>query len=432
MQKQGSECRQRWLSPPLLLVGVVLSFVACCLAGRLVSQHALFPRFTRFYLQISPETLLYPTSHQVQALGRRYLERDRVAVIVGGNSVLRGCGQVPEQLWTRQLQEELGDGYRVLNLALNGAFPAEFGGTAAEILARDFPKLIFISYLSMNLIVPTAPLAADVREAAIPNETFYGYFFWEAHTKGLLPEDARRHAAIAARAASRAGDAAFEEQLRGLRVDALSFSRDLWTAVALHSFCTLWVRPELSPAPFTRPRLRLPDLDGRKMPPECLRSPAYAAPLVADLRAQISRSKDLERLAQSGPVLKDNEFMHLPPGLRGRTLMLVVPYSPYYRAQLTLAEQEEYRHGQSALVRELNKVGFPALEAGTDYTAEDFADCKHLAESGGKKLATEVAPAVRLLAQRLGYVPPTSDAKVVTCGVRTTTVEDRHRRTGPP
>ena len=65
--------------------------------------------------------------------------------VVGGNSVLYGAGQRGQELWTRHLQARLGDGYRVLNLALPGCHPAEFGGTAAEMLARDFPRLIFVS-----------------------------------------------------------------------------------------------------------------------------------------------------------------------------------------------------------------------------------------------------------------------------------------------
>jgi len=43
------------------------------------------------------------------------------------------------------------------------------------------------------------------------------------------------------------------------------------------------------------------------------------------------------------------------------------------------------------------------LEAGETYTADDYADASHLAESGGAKLAAELAPKVRGLARRLGY-----------------------------
>ena len=409
MLKQGTAGQRGWLSPPLLLLGVLASFVACCVAGRLASQQNPFPHFRRFYRQISTESQFYPTSHQVQALGRSRLDRDRIAVLVGGNSILRGSGQVPEKLWTCYLQDELGNGYRVLNLAQNGAYPAEFGGTAAEILARDYPKLIFVtSSLSMGSVF-TALRSPKARVAAIPSESFYGYFFWEAYTKGLLPADARRRAAIAAVAATRAGDAGFQEQLRGLSVDALSYSRVLWTALAYSYFCTVWVRPEVSQPPFTQPRRKLPDLDGTKFPPEFLRSAAYADPLVADMRAQIRIGKELDQRARAGAVLRDNEMLFLPAALQGHTLMLVVPYSPYYVARLTHAEQADYRFVQSVLARELRRVGFPTVEAGAGYTPADYADCKHLAESGGKKLAAEVAPAVRRLARQLGYLTGNKD-----------------------
>jgi hypothetical protein len=55
------------------------------------------------------------------------------------------------------------------------------------------------------------------------------------------------------------------------------------------------------------------------------------------------------------------------------------------------------------LVRELERIGLAALEVEASYGEEDFVDRVHLSEAGGRKLAAEVAPAVRRLARRLGY-----------------------------
>jgi hypothetical protein len=302
------------------------------------------------------------------------------------------------------LQDELGEDYRVLNLAQNGAYPLEFGGTAAEILARDFPKLIFLTGMSLHTAGPPAALPAGAREACIPQGSGYDYFFWEAYFKGLVPADSKRRAAIASRLAERARAPAFQEQTRGLRVDALTYSRDLWTSLAAARCSTIWVRQELALPPFTRPRRSYPDLDGRKLPPEHLRSAAYIAPIVADLRAQAAHSKAIQRLALNGPLFEGNELLFLPAGLRGRTLVLVLPYSPSFVARLTPDEQADYRAGQALIVRELGRIGIDAIESGVGFTAEDYADCDHPAESGGRKQAAEVAPAVRRLARRLGYV----------------------------
>ena len=60
-------------------------------------------------------------------------------MIVGGNSILHGYGQNADQIWTRHLQELLGDRYCVLNLAMRGGFPAEFAGPIAEALSSRYP-----------------------------------------------------------------------------------------------------------------------------------------------------------------------------------------------------------------------------------------------------------------------------------------------------
>jgi hypothetical protein len=84
--------------------------------------------------------------------------------------------------------------------------------------------------------------------------------------------------------------------------------------------------------------------------------------------------------------------------------VLIAHESPHYVKQLAPAEQEAYRDLAVRQVRLLEKAGFPALEVGRDYDAENFVDRCHLSETGGLRLAAEVAPKVRELARRLGYL----------------------------
>jgi len=109
-----------------LLAGVVFAFVGCCVAGRLLSQRNPYKWFTRFHAYIHPTTYVYPTASQVRVLARERLDPNKIAVIVGGNSILHGHGQRVEHVWTRRLQKLLGDDYCVLNLAVFSAEPAEF------------------------------------------------------------------------------------------------------------------------------------------------------------------------------------------------------------------------------------------------------------------------------------------------------------------
>ncbi len=77
--------------------------------------------------------------------------------------------------------------------------------------------------------------------------------------------------------------------------------------------------------------------------------------------------------------------------------------SPPYRALLSPADQALHDAVSTETVRRLERLGFSAQEIGRDYTTADYADLCHLVASGGAKMAAEVAPQVRALAQRLGY-----------------------------
>ena len=150
---------ERVLAPRLLLVGVAASFLACCVAGRLLSHVNCLCDFTRFHLHIDYQSLYYPTVSQVRSLARDTLDPDKVVVVLGGNSILQGFGQGAAGNWTRHLQELLGDRFQVLNLALPNAAPFEFGAVAAEVLARDHPRLLLLSHTTWPLtrsVIPTA------------------------------------------------------------------------------------------------------------------------------------------------------------------------------------------------------------------------------------------------------------------------------------
>src|SRR5262249_38079452 len=114
---------ERLLAPWALLVGVAAAFLGCCLAGHLASRRNHLHHFGRFHLMRPPEPLYYPTVGQVRQFARSHYDRDKVLVIVGGSSVLHGTGQRAGHVWTDRLQEELGDGYQILNLALRGGRP---------------------------------------------------------------------------------------------------------------------------------------------------------------------------------------------------------------------------------------------------------------------------------------------------------------------
>src|SRR5262249_2142638 len=128
-------------------------------------------------LMHSAEGLYYPTVCQVRQLAKSRLDPGKVVVIVAGSSVMHGTGQRADQLWSKRLQELLGEQYQVINLAMRKGTTAEFGGVAAEFRARDFKKIILISDVLPGQMHPD------------PSGFHYNYFFWDAHSRGLLVKD---------------------------------------------------------------------------------------------------------------------------------------------------------------------------------------------------------------------------------------------------
>jgi hypothetical protein len=392
---------ERLVSPRALLLGVMASFLGCCAAGAWYTRHNVYGSFDRFHPWIAPETLHYPSAGQVMALARARLDRDKVAVIVGGNSVLHGVGQRAELLWTKALQAQLGDDYRVINLAMRGASPAEFGGVVAEALSGEYRKIVYVTLTGFGSGGP-------------PDGFAYQYLYWDAKGRGLLGEYPEREAALRyyARAAQRDPEKMAELARRG-RVNAYLYFNDLWNALAYAHFSAVW-HPGSGTHLF-RPRKRYADPDLGPPPMAARYRPELEAVESTRLHGWLRNGGAMIRgyhLAPGQPDVLDpsrspmcQELWGAIPGpFRARTLLLIHSDSPHYLKQLTPAEQEAYHDLAVRQVRVLELAGFASLEVGHGYGIEDYVDRAHLGESGGLKVAAEVAPKVRELARRLGYL----------------------------
>jgi hypothetical protein len=376
-------------SPRALLLGVAFSFAACCVGGEVVSRHDVFRCFGRFHTQISPESYYYPPLRQVTALARDRAGSGKVLVIVGSNSILHGSGQPEAELWTRHLQEQLGDDYRVVNLAMKGAFPAEFGGVVAEVLSREHERVILITCLGSNGVALGEPEGAA-----------YRYLFWEAYHRGLLRDHPDRERRLQALREKYRDDETFAELQRQMRVDRVTSSRDLWTAAHYHLANTVWsahVRGSV-----LRPLKSYPDVDPFSLPALGLHYPAWAERReLGYVRSASGQSPEvLGDPAQWGAAL----LAAFPEPDRKRTLVVGICDSPYYVDRLEPTEWARYRAIVPSYLPAIERLGFAVLDVSDGWTAADFIDRSHLNAQGGRRLAALVAPKVRLMAEELGYL----------------------------
>jgi hypothetical protein len=382
----------QWLAqgPVAVVLGIVCGFAACCAAGRWAATQQPYTSFVRFHPGIAPDSSFYPTYAQTLNLAREHVQPGKVLVIVGGNSVLQGVGQREQEIWTKALATQLGDGFTVVNLAMRGGYPNEVGALIAEsLIAENFPVVY---------------VAGAVQDAfgAEWDGAIYRYFFWDGFGKGLVPSDERRDAWLKTEFYTRYAedDAMLERRRRGL-VDGLTYASELWTYLAHQHLSTVWT--PLKREKFWQPHAELKDTDpGDTLPKDHFYSPATLPTELKIIRAQFEGGAGQMVLqGQNTDVIKAGFERHLPEKLRKHSLMILRLESSFYRSRLTAEEQALYEQVYQGLARIIESTGVRAQVIGKDYTDYDYRDRSHLGENGGRLLAAEVAPTIREMAGSL-------------------------------
>lgn len=392
----------RLFHPVTLLAGVIFGLLCLSIAGRLVTRQDWHRNFERFHPLIAPESQYQPTIAEMQAIVRARCRPDQILVIVGGNSIFQGVGQPVEKLWTRLLQERLGDRYAVVNLAFRGSSPSDGGALVAESLRDEFPRQIYLAN------VP--PFAA----ASSAGSLDYRFMLFDAYYKDwLLPHSPRAETIADYLAHPHIYPAARELSLAG-RLDAWLRFRELWNGWSVTRGFTFPTPLTPEPARAFRPRRTFADHepDFEKMP--------FAQRFPAQFNAtemQITRNTTAqfyEPAPEGGWKLSEFEraqFLKFagwafPDQLKARTLIVLSRNSPYYTRQLTPAEQarDEMAFGDGIALWQ--EAGYAATDYGPGFKDEDFGDRTHLTATGGRKLAAKLAPEIQALANRLGYPHP--------------------------
>ena len=398
--------------PWTVLAGFGLGLGLMAWAGRTVIQRDLHPNAVRFHPMIAPDSQYEPTMGEMRAFVRARCRPDQILVIVGGNSILLGVGQPADRVWTKRLQEILGDRYAVVNLAFRGSSPTDGGAFVAESLRDEFPRQIYIAN------------AAPTQAPTPGGSSVYRWVYWDAYYKGLLLDAPAREKKVADTIYTRIpypdGHVVypFRGNIQELKLaawlDSWCYFNDFWNDVAYEDFNTVWGNLMPGLADFMQPRKnwRDPDPDGTQIP-MTVRFPATTLEgELANIRgnSQYAFNKDAAGKWEIYLPLWDDVFQKgiqdiFPPALKSRTLILLSGTATYYTRWLT--EDERYRDkiAYEMAVQRWKAGGFDAMEYGRDFAIEDFYDRTHLTATGALKLSGMVAPKVREMAQQLGYLP---------------------------
>ena len=382
------------LAPRTLLLGAGLSFLCCCLLGKYLSGRNHHDDFQRFHPQINYLSLYHPTASETLAIAKPWMDQDKIIVVIGGDSVMFGSGQGARHAWSQQLQAMLGDRYRVLNFAMHGTAPLEVGGIAAELIAQQHRKVLFLTH-----IWPGAN-----GTFGDPDGATQAYFYWDAYYKGMLSSYPTRDMYMMERDEKRKLDAKYPElqtkyaelQTR-TKLDSYLYNQDLWTSFTHRYLSTTWC--PLVAGSFTKPRKNYSDAD--PCVPKASRYSGDSEKWLAAARQALVRHRPGSHL--DSPVT-NSLVLDFPPHMRERTLVLVTHLSPHYIDKLTGAEQSTYRDLFPQTIRSIEVAQCHALEVGNKYSSIDFYDLFHLSAEGAVRMAHDVAPQVQELAKSLGYL----------------------------
>lgn len=388
--KEGDETEPcSWLKPlPALpfLAGFVLAFASCIGAGYAVSERPLFRDFVRFFYPLQPQTLFYPTARELVAQVEGTVPKDKVLVLVGGASYFRGTGQNPSELWTHELQRLLGSEYAVVNLAIDQAGPPAFGGVAYQMLARKYPRSVYVC--------SGGPHADDPLDGG----EVYRYLYWDAHYKRLLQHEAGWAERVERERDRQTRTPEGGELHLGKRLDALTFACDLWTWFAHDHAFTVW--SDAYPLHPFRARGRYREGDDlllRQRQLDARRDEALVK-LLEERNRDESRAGHLQGADGRwtlDPGARSSIASHyarmLPPSVRARSVVVLMHGNPYFKRTLTDEDRGRIVALHDAAEEVLESLGYRAVQAGLGFTEDDYLDGGHFMPSGGRKVARIVA-----------------------------------------
>jgi hypothetical protein len=390
------------ISPHAFFAGLFVGLVFLSYAGRVVSNIP-YMQFNRLHRYINPQSVFYPTASELTAVAEAAALEGKIVVIIGGSSAFFGAGQGSAELWSDSLQQLIGDRFKVLNFAMPGGAPTEFGGVATQALLKKGYPAIYV---------------ADMSPAVLgrPSGLGFGYIYWDALFKGLLPDFGLRDVWVETAPRSAVQNAAVEEErIRG-RIESWSYATDFWNWVGYtYAFTTPSFFTQLPFAWPTTPRRVFSDpelhaivqpLDRRYSSESLDRETAIVggmANLVCDEQADGTWAPSADKTRRDD-VAPDIEAA-FPPGYRRSVVMVMVPESAYYLDRLPPDQQRCYHLAGETTAQLLRAAGYTAvLGAPVGFDAEDYGDRTHLLPRGAMKVAQLVAPTVTALAGELGYL----------------------------
>lgn len=375
-----------FLRPCYFFLGIFLGLLLCSVLGNLISQKARLHQFSRFFRHIIIEMDYFPTAAELLVTAKRKANTNDILVIIGGNSIFRGEGQNPNELWSKQLQKELGKPYKVINYAANGAaFPA-FGAVAFKLLSQHYPKIIFVANTPFNENRP------------IDGGELYNFLFWDAYYKNLFSlSKAEENIIKQLRREQYKTSKGIEMHIMSY-LDHVFYFKSLWNWVGYRHVFTVWNKHTPLTAFQAKRYYKDPEYN--------IKESVYAIKQdKKNLQLEIENFKKsfLHFDAKQASFLHTNYQNIFDIRYRKNILAVLAIHNPDYLAKLNPVEQRQYKLVVDHLTSLIQSLGYNVMQL-RDLQSYDFMDLQHLVASGGNKAAKQIAAQVKMIAVREGFL----------------------------
>lgn len=382
------------IQPGPFFAGLLLGAVTMIGLGQWAKQHDTFGDRIRFFQAVSPERGIYPTIDNLAAFVRGKADPDKILVLVAGSSICLGIGQPEEDLWSRKLQEKLGQEFCVVNVSFRSSRYNLVGIPIIRMLRREYPRSVFVSDFGPN---DRGPTPIQVENPNVP----YNYLSWQLLARGFLKGSPEVRGEIL-REFLQAG-----QDRRNYVLER--FLAGMWETVSGASAFWNWMGYRLI---FTANPWRYPVKPVQLVRDDDHRENYLPSPERFQLN-RVSEMNILKQQLQQGRLLNPpqaeakshSELVASFPDedLKKRAVFLVNAWASFYVDQLDPSSRIFYQKMVAKQVDALRNLGFGAVAIGLGYPHSYYVDGQHFSWEAAPAMAAAVAKEVRRISREQRY-----------------------------
>lgn len=399
MYKLISLSLRRLISPRVFLLGFVIGLLTCSLLGRKIAHDGYYENYIRIGGPYQVDNTFLVSPSQIRNVIRKECSKNKVLVLVGGSSIMMGSGQPVRYLWSRKLQELLGDGYCVFNLAGPAGVMNGYAATTLGILGNDYKNSYLITDMSETF--------ASYNPDGVWSQKHY---FWDAYYKNMLypsvvgrlhkkEKEIQQEISIM----SELDQARLEQIKAGEWLDSFLYFNDLWTYVHYNFFTTYyfhnagyfqWKARKI--APDYDYEVNFDDLRSLKQYSQPVNSPEFNQTVerYGNLKKYFEYTPDGYKLYDVYINTFDKRVRDsFLTGTQQNVVVAYIGLSPYYSDHFVKQKQDAYETLYIRKAAVVEKYGYHVVRP--RFGAEDFVDPLHLNTLGGYKLAQVVGDQIK-------------------------------------